>query len=96
MGLLNKLFGKQEDFGPKYNDWKGPWLVYNGERFPLDIEGLDGNGTLEVTARGRSVSQSMRGSFRGVSMYSSGGKNYVNDVSLEDYIAKFKEGKSGS
>lgn len=93
MGLFGRLLGKQDDFGPKYQNWKGPWLVYNGERFPLDIPNLTGNGALEVTVEGNSVSQSMSGNFSCVSMYSSRGKSYINDVSLEDYIAKFKEAK---
>lgn len=91
MGLLSKIFGEKNDFGPEYKNWKGPWLVYNGTRVPLDIKGLNGDGTIEVESTENSSSQTMSGSFSFVDMCSINGKACLNGVDLETYVSKFKE-----
>ena len=47
--LLANLFGRSdastiEEVGGKYASWRGPWLVYNGTKVPLDIPGVGGAG----------------------------------------------------
>jgi hypothetical protein len=83
-----------------YENWTGPWLVYNGTRVPLDIPGITPHASATVT-----VNWSATGGVYGVSsrIDSSDPETFrphgivsfgraLNGVNLEKYVRQF--GKS--
>jgi hypothetical protein len=72
-----------------YEQWKGPWLIYNGHTYPLDIPGLhaDRATVIEVdNRRGRMMQSIHGGSVNGCSM----SNGSINGISLDEYIARFQ------
>ncbi|MBT5021889.1 hypothetical protein HOK51_00145 [Candidatus Woesearchaeota archaeon] len=76
----------------KYFEWEGPWLQYNGARFPLDFPNAEGTGTLTIDVRNGTDNISMGGSLSiGGSIVTKDGQAFMNGANLEDYVSQFKE-----
>jgi hypothetical protein len=105
--LLGMIFGNGDsgqtgnnlpDFGTAYQSWKGPWLVYNGSQYPLDIPGVTASqaAMVEIDVRPGTRKQSVRGgSISGCNMSTVGTRAYINNISLDDYVASFPRSSRG-